>query len=172
MAAWDTKLPADGGLRVGLVWAGSLHTDHAVTHLMDRRRSIGLAGCAPLADVAGVHLISLQKDAPAVVPQGMTLVDPMGSVEDFADTAAVVANLDLVISVDTAVAHLAGALGRPVWLLSRYDGCWRWLCSRDDSPWYPRMRIYRQQQPHDWGGVVDRVRGDLVALVRSGKRTL
>jgi ADP-heptose:LPS heptosyltransferase len=75
---------------------------------------------------------------------------------------AVKFGLDLVIAVDTSVAHLAGALGRPVWLLSRYDGCWRWLQRRDDSPWYPGMRIYRQERPGDWSGVIERLRSDLV----------
>ena len=91
----------------------------------------------------------------------------MPLVTDFADTAAIIANLDLVISVDTAVAHLAGALGRPVWLLSRFDGCWRWLHGRDDSPWYPTMRLYRQERPLDWTGVVARLRRDLIALARN-----
>jgi hypothetical protein len=99
---------------------------------------------------------------------GLTVIDLMAEVTDFADTAALVANLDLVISVDTSVAHLAGALGRPVWLLSRYDGCWRWLHGRDDSPWYPGMRIYRQERPGDWSGVIRRVRSDLVALAGYG----
>jgi tetratricopeptide (TPR) repeat protein len=170
-AAWQAKLPADGGLRVGLVWAGCPHTDHAGMHLIDHRRSLGLAELAPLAGIAGVHLISLQKDRPDVAgmaPCAMTLIDLMPEIADFADTAALVANLDLVISVDTSVAHLAGALGRPVWLLSRYDGCWRWLHGRDDSPWYPGMRIYRQERPHDWSGVVARIRSDLVAFARQG----
>ena len=96
----------------------------------------------------------------------MALKDPMAGVSDFADTAALVANLDLVIAVDTSVAHLAAGLGRPVWLLSRYDGCWRWLHDRDDSPWYPRMRIYRQQRPHDWATVITRIRHDLEHLQR------
>ena len=85
----------------------------------------------------------------------------MGEMEDFADTAALVANLDLVISVDTAVAHLAAALGKPVWLLDRFDPDWRWLLGRRDSPWYPSLRIYRQPRPGDWGTVLAEVAGDL-----------
>ena len=84
---------------------------------------------------------------------------------DFADTAAVVAGLDLVIAVDTAVAHLAGAMGRPVWMLSRFMGCWRWLRDREDSPWYPGMRIFRQERAGDWAGVMGRVRSALEAEV-------
>jgi len=83
---------------------------------------------------------------------------------DFDDTAALVAGLDLVISVDTAVAHLAGALGRPVWVLSRYDACWRWLAGRRDSPWYPSLRLYRQPNPGDWESLLAEVAGDLQKL--------
>ena len=88
----------------------------------------------------------------------------MDEMHDFADTAALVANLDLVISVDSAVAHLAGALGRPVWLLDRFGHCWRWLAGRRDSPWYPLMRIYRQPAPGDWDSVLAEVAGDLRLL--------
>ncbi len=113
-----------------------------------------------------MRFVSLQLGDAArqIAASGLDVLDPMADVQDFADTAALVANLDLVISVDTAVAHLAGALGRPVWLLSRYDCCWRWLHGRDDSPWYPTMRIYRQERPLDWAGVTARVRRDLIAL--------
>lgn len=165
------KLPMGGGLRVGLVWSGSAHEDDAGFHKIDRRRSIPLAEFATLGDVAAVHLISLQQHAPKQDRPGLTLIDPMADVADFADTAALVANLDLVISVDTSVAHLAGGMGRPVWLLSRYDGCWRWLHDRTDSPWYPGMRIYRQEQPHDWPAVIARVRHDLAVLARHHQAT-
>jgi hypothetical protein len=92
------------------------------------------------------------------------MADLMPMVTDFADTAALIANLDLVVAADTAVAHLAGALGCPVWLLSRYHGCWRWLQGRDDSPWYPGMRIFRQDRPLDWAGVIRRVHTELAEL--------
>ena len=88
----------------------------------------------------------------------------MGEMGDFADTAALIANLDLVISVDTAVAHLAAALGKPVWLLDRFDPCWRWLAGRRDSPWYPTLTLFRQQQPGDWDAVIERVRAELPAF--------
>jgi ADP-heptose:LPS heptosyltransferase len=94
----------------------------------------------------------------------LDLFDPMAEMEDFADTAALVARLDLVIAVDTAVAHLAGALGRPVWLLSRHDACWRWLANRRDSPWYPGLRLYRQLRPGDWDSVMAEILADLRAL--------
>jgi ADP-heptose:LPS heptosyltransferase len=91
----------------------------------------------------------------------------MGEMTDFADTAALIANLDLVISVDTAVAHLAAALGKPVWLLDRFDACWRWLHGRRDSPWYPSLRLYRQPRPGDWDAVLAEVAHDLRRLARA-----
>jgi ADP-heptose:LPS heptosyltransferase len=106
----------------------------------------------------GVSFISLQKGAPAAQaaapPPGMALHDVTAELGDFDDTAALVAALDLVISVDTAVAHLAGGLGTPVWLLNRSNTCWRWLLDRADSPWYPSMRIFRQAAPGDWTDAV------------------
>ena len=125
--------------------------------ILDGRRSMALANLAPLAAVPGVIFVSLQHGKEAAQagapPAGMTLFDPMLGVKDFADTAAIVANLDLVISVDTSVVHLAGALGKPVFLLDRYDHCWRWLSGRADSPWYPGMRIFRQRHIGDWDPV-------------------
>jgi hypothetical protein len=164
MAYWTARLPADG-VRVGLVWAGGAHRDDAGATRMDRRRSLRPEDLAPLAEVAGARLISLQVPPR---PSGLDMVDPMGEVADFADTAAIVACLDLVISADTSVAHLAGGLGVPVWLLSRLDGCWRWLHGRDDSPWYPTMRVYRQQRALDWLGVTTRVARDLATRVGTG----
>jgi ADP-heptose:LPS heptosyltransferase len=87
---------------------------------------------------------------------------------DFADTAALIENLDLVISVDTSTAHLAGALGKPVWILNRFDTCWRWLLHRTDSPWYPTVRLYRQERVGNWHGVVERVRTDLMQFATRG----
>jgi len=164
---WRTRLAAAGGgrgLHVGLVWAGEPRPGMWQVHAMDRRRSMSLARFAPLAGVPGVHLVSLQFGAAAgaaQTPSGMHLFDPMAEMADFDDTAALVANLDLVIAVDTAVAHLAGALGRPVWVLSRYDACWRWLAGRRDSPWYPGLRVYRQPHPGDWDSVLSEIVRDL-----------
>ena len=115
-----------------------------------------------------VCFISLQKGVPAAQasnpPPGLTLHDFTNELADFDDTAALVANLDLVISVDTSTAHLAGGLGKPVWLLNRHDTCWRWLLNRDDSPWYPTLRQFRQATPGDWEGVVQRVRDALKGI--------
>ncbi len=163
VAHWAERL-SEGrakGLKVGLVWAGDSRRHNPNAHAIDRRRSIGLARYAPLAKAKGVRFVSLQKGEPAAEtahpPKGLTLADFTTDLHDFSDTAALVANLDLVITVDTAVAHLAGALGKPVWVLSRYDGCWRWLNGREDSPWYPTLRLFHQKAPGDWGEVVGRV---------------
>ena len=149
------------GLRVGLVWSGDPRPDNPVQSAMDRRRSIRLADLAPLAQVPGVVFVSLQKGTPAAQaanpPAGMVVHDWTAELEDFDATAALMTALDLVISVDTAPAHLAGALGRPVWLLNRFDTDFRWLLGRDDSPWYPTMRQFRQVRPGQWDDVIARV---------------
>ncbi len=152
VAAWRPRLA--GQIRVGLAWAGNPQL------AADSRRSLAPDLLAPLLDLAGITFFSLQKDRPA--PPGV--VDLMAGVADFGDTAALVANLDLVIAVDSAVAHLAGAMGRPVWLLNRFDAEWRWLRDRDDSPWYPTLRQFRQAAPGDWPGVIARVRAELARM--------
>lgn len=152
-------------VNVGLVWAGGAEGRRADYVAMDRRRSIALRQLAPLAGLAGVRFFSLQTGAPARQagdpPAGLDLVNLTEGLHDFAETAALVTQLDLVISVDTSVAHLAGALGRPVWLLNRFDPCWRWLLGRDDSPWYPSLRQFRQPARGDWDSVIRAVRDAL-----------
>jgi hypothetical protein len=160
-AGWRARLAGEG-LRVGVVWAGASRPGMAAMRAMDARRSLPADALTGLAGIAGVRLVSLQKEQ--TPPAGLDMADPMPECADFDDTAAVVAGLDLVISVDTAVAHLAGALGRPVWLLSRYDACWRWLHDRRDSPWYPGLRLYRQTAPGEWAPVLRELAADLTAL--------
>ncbi|MDR3517694.1 MAG: tetratricopeptide repeat protein [Azospirillaceae bacterium] len=166
-ARWQTRLSALPGLNVGLVWAGNPRRHDFAATLVDQRRSIALEHFAPLATIPGIQWISLQKGPGArrsgTPPGGLMLHDWMDEIDDFADTAALIEALDLVVTVDTSVAHLAGALGKPVWILSRYDGCWRWLLNRDDTPWYPTARLFRQDRPHDWDRVIDRVRDHLAA---------
>ena len=164
-AAWRGRLAAigDPGPRIGVAWAGNPQNHSCVTAAVNHRRSIAADRLAPLFGQPGLRFFSLQKDGPAA-PDGFPLVDFMGEMDDFADTAALVANLDLVISVDTAVAHLAAALGKPVWLLNRFDSCWRWFLGRRDSPWYPTLRLYRQPRPNDWDSVVAEVARDLRCL--------
>ena len=175
--AWGPRLPPRAGvspgqgLRVGLAWAGQARTWQTGFAAIDRRRSTTLASLAPLFDVPGLCLVSLQKGGPPPEPPpGRTLCDPMPGVTDFADTAAIIAGLDVVVSVDTAVVHLAGALGKPVLLLDRYDSCWRWLSHRTDSPWYPRLQVFRQQRMGDWPEVVGRVARTLQK--EAGRRVL
>jgi hypothetical protein len=147
-----------GRLRVGLVWAGQARPWLPGFAALDRRRSAGLAALAPLAAL-DVEFVSLQKGGDCF---GFPVFhDPMPFARDFADTAAVIAHLDVVVSVDTAVAHLAGGMGKPVLLLDRYDSCWRWLSGRSDSSWYPTLRIFRQSRPGVWD---DPVRGVVEAL--------
>ncbi|MBN8900549.1 MAG: tetratricopeptide repeat protein, partial [Rhodospirillales bacterium] len=151
-ADWRQALAQVPGRRIGLVWAGSARLDHPHAAALDRRRSVSLAALAPLAAIPACSFISLQLGVAAAQPSppGMQLHDPTTHLHDFADTAAVIAALDAVVSVDSAVAHLAGAMGKPVFLLNRFDTCWRWLHGRDDSPWYPTLRQFRQPARHDW----------------------
>jgi tetratricopeptide (TPR) repeat protein len=167
--AWRIRLAALPGLRVGLVWAGNPRVSDRAASAIDRRRSMPLARLAPLGAVEGVSFVSLQKGPGAeqakAPPRGMALYDWTDELWDFADTAALVAGLDLVISVDTSVVHLAGALGKPVWVLNRYDACWRWLYGRADSPWYPTARLFRQPAFGDWDSVIAEVATALRELV-------
>ena len=164
-AAWRERLAKFGGIKVGLVWAGSARLGNRGALLIDRRRSMRLQQVWPFGAIDGVTLVSLQKGEPASQtrppPPGLALHDWTDELADFAETAALVAALDLVITVDTSVAHLAGALGRPVWVLNRHDRCWRWLLDREDTPWYPTMRLFTQPSPGDWASVVRRVSGEL-----------
>ncbi len=137
-ARWSERLHAHrpGALRVGLAWAGS------PSYRQDRRRSIDPALLGPLLDVDGVLFVSLQRGASLA-----GILDPGAELHDLAETAALIAALDLVVTVDTAIVHLAAGLGKPTWLLDRAGGDWRWLRGRDDSPWYPSLRIFRQDAP-------------------------
>ncbi|MBI5792156.1 MAG: tetratricopeptide repeat protein [Rhodocyclales bacterium] len=160
MQAWAARLSALPGLKVGIAWSGNKNMDR------DRWRSMHLAKFGRLLQVPDVTLLSLQKGEPAaqVCELGWPIVDWMDECEDLLDTAALVAGLDLVVTVDTAIVHLAGALGRPVWLLNRHESEWRWMLGRRDSPWYPSLRIFRQPTQHDWEAVVSQVADELAAF--------
>ena len=162
VARWRTRLGSEPGMKVGLVWAGS------PLHKNDRTRSIEIGRLAPLFGLPGVRLYSLQvgdraRDL-AALPAGQ-VTDLSSGLTDFAETAAAVAALDLVITVDTAVAHIAGALGKPVWIMLPFDPDWRWLLGRGDNPWYPSARLVRQEKPGAWDGVIGKVRGALIDTV-------
>ena len=156
-AAWDQLLP--GGLRAGLVWAGNpLHSN-------DRRRSMPVAALAPLIAAGRSSLVSLQTGARAQdLARLFGLPDYSSRLTDWSETAAAVSALDVVITVDTAVAHLAGALGIPVWLMLPHAPDWRWMLEREDTPWYTAARLFRQERPGGWAGVIERVAGALAAI--------
>jgi len=161
---WRERLSCDG-FKIGIVWAGS------PAHGSDRNRSCPVELFAPLAGIDGVRLYGLQK-GPAVtqldrLPNTAGIESFSEDLHDFADTAALIANLDLVISVDTAPAHLAGAMARPTWLLLPFAPDWRWMLDRSDSPWYPTMRLFRQREWGDWHGVFEDVAEELRILMRS-----
>ncbi len=172
---WAQSLGSQDRLRVGLVWSGGFRKDSPAIWAVNRRRNIPFSEIAALQKVEGVEFFSLQKGDPAeaeFLAEGAqiwlekNLHNPAGELQHFSDTAALIENLDLVISVDTSTAHLAAAMGKPVWILNRYDSCWRWLMERSDSPWYPSLRIYSQENPGDWGAVVSRVAADLTDLAK------
>jgi tetratricopeptide (TPR) repeat protein len=156
---WRQRLPQAGQRRVGIAWAGNANFKG------DQSRSIGLARFSPLLSVPGIELVGLQKDLrdgdrdilrnhPQVVHLG-------DAIADFGDTAAIMSALDLVVSSDTSVAHLAGALGKPVWVLLQFVADWRWLRGRSDNPWYPTARLFRQREIDDWESVIARVAQEL-----------
>lgn len=147
---WPTR-----GMRIGVVWSGN------PAHKHDGTRSITLAALAPILSLAGAHFYSLQLDADRAELSRYGLIDLAPASGDMDDTAARLAQLDLLLTVDTSVAHLAGALGRPCWMLDRHAGDPRWLMDRSDSPWYPTMKIYRQQHHGDWTSVIASVSEEL-----------
>jgi hypothetical protein len=164
---WRGKLPAREAFTIGVIWQGN------PDYMFDHFRSFPLAELAPLADVEGVQLISLQKhrgtEQIASLEGRFTVVDLGGTLDAagaFMDTAAVMCNLDLVVAPDTAAAHLAGGLGVPVWVALSTSPEWRWMLDRHDSPWYPTMRLFRQSQPHAWADVFTEMRTALADRVK------
>ncbi|MDD2898666.1 MAG: tetratricopeptide repeat protein [Desulfuromonadaceae bacterium] len=157
------KMPADGLFRVGLVWQGA--TENRDNH----NRSCALTEFLPLLELEGVVFYSLQigdgSEQLKNLSGNIKVIDLTNHIHDFADTAALIDNLDLVISVCTSVAHLSGAIGKPVWTLLHFASDWRWLLERSDSPWYPSMTLIRQTAPGDWAGVIARVTQDLAQML-------
>jgi tetratricopeptide (TPR) repeat protein len=156
---WNARLGKLKGLRIGIVWAGNPE------HVNDTRRSIDLDKLAPLFAVRGTSFVSLQFGPRAAdlkkLKRKPPIEDLAGGFKDFVDTAAAISALDLVITVDTSVAHVAGALGKPVWVLLPWVTDWRWLLNREDNPWYPTMRLFRQKRGQDWSDVIERVASEL-----------
>jgi ADP-heptose:LPS heptosyltransferase len=158
---WQTKLGEKTQPRVGLVWSGS------AGHQNDHNRSLSLSQLLSHLP-SNIEYVCLQKEIRAIDKELLaqhTQIKYFGdALEDFTDTAALCELVDLVISVDTSVAHLAGTLGKPAWVLVTLTPDWRWLLERDDSPWYPSVKVYRQDKANDWNGVLDRARSDLERL--------
>ena len=162
---WKSRLGKMKGLRVGIVWAGNPE------HVNDSRRSIDLSELAPLFSVRGTSFVSLQFGSRAAdlkkLKRGRTAIEDLsGEIAGFSEPAAAIEALDLVISIDSSTAHLAGALGKPVWVLLPWVTDWRWLLEREDNPWYPTMRLFRQKKDQDWSEVFARVETELNAVVQ------
>jgi hypothetical protein len=170
---WKEKLGEKNKLRVGLVWSGGFRPHQTESWAINSRRNISLSKLAVLKD-PNIEFYNLQKGEPAESElaglmsdnwNGPDIIDFTSQLQNFSDTAALVENLDLVISVDTSTAHLAGALGKPVWLLNRFDTCWRWFLERTDSPWYPTVKVYRQNTAGHWDDVIQRIKMDLTGIL-------
>lgn len=159
--SWSSRIAEDPAFKVGLVWAGNQ------SFAYDAIRSIPAELFVPLTKISGVSTYSLQKGAGGeeAIKAGLHNVTLISACEDYLDTAGFIDVLDLIISVDTSVAHLAGALGKPVWLLNRYGSEWRWFLEREDSEWYPSMKIFRQQYFGDWKGTILKVQEELTNLL-------
>jgi ADP-heptose:LPS heptosyltransferase len=165
LAKWRDRLGEARSLRVGIAWAGS------AAHRNDRNRSIALQRLAALLSTPGIEFVSIQSEITpadaAMLRRHADMVHIGSDLRDFADTAAVISLLDLIVSVDTSVVHLAGALGKPVWVLLPFAPDFRWLLDREDSPWYPTARLFRQPRFGDWDSVLARVRHELGRLSKS-----
>jgi hypothetical protein len=159
VTAWEHRLSQTGKIRVAIAWAGR------PTFIDDHNRSIGLQRFSPLLAAAGVQFFSIQKvlnpGDEEIIKRHPNVIHLGHEIADFGDTAAIMSLMDLVVSSDTSVVHLAGALGVPVWILLQHAADWRWLMDREDSPWYPSARLFRQSSIGDWSGVVHRVLKEL-----------
>jgi len=170
--AWEQRLGSRQRLRVGLVWSSGFRPNQPELWSLSERKNVSLGMLEPLGSM-GAEFYSFQKGEPAVSEfrrqaaagwNGPTIIDLSDELHDFADTAALMENMDLVISVCTSTAHLSGGLGKPTWILLPHDACWRWMLDRQDSPWYPTVTLYRQSTPGEWGDVIASVVRDLGPL--------
>jgi tetratricopeptide (TPR) repeat protein len=168
---WTAKLSTMSGLKVGLVWAGNPE------HVNNHRRSLDLKLLAPLFAVPGTSFASLQvgprsADLKKLKGSSIKIDDPSGAFSDFVESGAAVSALDLVITVDTSMAHLAAGLGKPVWVLLPWVTDWRWMLNRDDNPWYPTMRLFRQSRGENWDDVIARMKKELKAVAQGDRARL
>jgi len=172
---WQKRISDLNGLKVGLVWNGGFRPNQPELWALNARRNIPLKIFAQKFNLINVNFFSLQKGDPAESeirgreiefwPRG-NFFNFSDELVDFSDTAALISHMDLIISVDTSTAHLAGALGKPTWILNRFDSCWRWMLERDDSPWYESVKLYRQGEDRQWEPVLERVVNDLLELIK------
>src|SRR5439155_14179366 len=163
---WRRVIGDVPGLKVGIVWAAN------AKHRNESQRSLELERLLPLFELPGIQWFSLQVGERAAELARLpadTIVDLSRGLSDFAETAAAIANLDLIVAVDTSVVHLAGALGRPVWGMLAFAPDWRWLLGREDSPWYPSVRLFRQAHAGDWDSVIARLRDALAIRAASAR---
>jgi hypothetical protein len=170
---WSARIRTaigDSPLKVGISWAGR------TSHPNDRARTLRWSQLLPLTRIPGVALVALQKEIPAAdraeFPGGLGALDLTAEIDDFGDTAAIIESLDLVVSVDSSAAHLAGALAKPCWVMLPWMPDWRWLLDREDTPWYPSLRLFRQPSRGDWAATVSRIANELAAVQRAGREAL
>jgi Glycosyltransferase family 9 (heptosyltransferase) len=166
---WATRLGTGPDFKIGVVWTGN------PKHLNNRYRSTTAEAMLPLLDIEGTRFFGLQVGArheELIRCSKGRVPDLSPELLDYAETAGAVANLDLVVTVDTSVAHLAGAMGKPVWVLLSAVPDWRWMLEREDNPWYPTMRLFRQRAPEDWAGVIERVAAELRAVLAGDRGRL
>ena len=170
---WKKQLGEKIKLRIGLVWSGGFRAELPELWGVNERRNIELAKLTSLCALnaqfyslqKGVHAEAELKELQKLSEGSLPIVDFANQLDDFSDTAAVIENLDLVISVDTSTAHLAAALGKPTWILNRFDSCWRWLQHEKETIWYPSVKIYRQHAWRDWSLAIEELRTDLIYLL-------
>jgi hypothetical protein len=163
---WRERLKQLSRPYIGVVWMGN------PLYANDHNRSINMEQIQPLFEIARPHLVSLQKGSTTATASNACIFDADPWLKDFMDTAGLIAELDLVVTVDTGVAHLAGAMGKPVWTLLPFTPDWRWMLGREDTPWYPTMRLFRQKAPRDWPPVVNCVVAELRKLIAGDSSTL
>ena len=173
VARWSARIRAavgDSTFKVGIAWAGR------PSHPNDRARTLRWAQLQPLTRIPGVALVALQKEIPTIdradFAGGLGALDLSAELDDFGDTAAIIESCDLVVTIDSSAAHLAGALAKPAWVMLPWVPDWRWLLDRDDTPWYPTLRLFRQPSRGDWAGTIARVAQELAAVQAAGRDAL
>lgn len=164
---WKTRINQYDGFKIGIVWRGNPRKQMKQIVSTDEKRSAHLVDFEPLFDIPNVTYFSLQKDDDLnQIDNYPNIVNFMPEVSNYMDTACIVENLDLVIAVDTSIVHLVGGIGKPIWMLSRFAGCWRWLIDKTDTPWYPTMRIFNQEQQYVWSPLINEVKQNLLELLK------